>query len=154
MVRMLGVISLGLFIVFGLGIGAIFIFSSIQFNNLKNQNNSLSTQIASLQTTETQLVLLKDRISKVKVAENLPSALQNMTNFQPIESSLNGNSRMSELDVNSSKITASIVLASNSDLFSFMKTLGSLNKFSNVTLTSFSYNPAVGYLVGLSLSSK
>ena len=75
-VRMVGVIGLAFFLVFGLGISIYFIVSTITFNALKSETNSLKEQVKTLQTTEQQIVLLKDRIGKINMALGLPEAIK------------------------------------------------------------------------------
>lgn len=152
--RMLGVIALAVFLVFGLGLGAFFAVSSIELNGLNSSNDALKSQLTSLQTTEAQLVVLKDRIAKIKLAQAIPSATKNLTDFNPFLSSLTSGTGISELDVDTAKISTSIVFTSNSDLTSFIKTLSASTLFKNVSLTTFGYNPTNGYLVSIAVTTK
>jgi len=152
--RMLGVIALGAFIVFGLGIAAFFIFTSIQLNSLNSTNSTLESQITGLETSETQIVLLKDRIGKIKTVQSVPSAIANLNNIVPIITPLSVESSVNELDVAPTKISASVNFRSNSDLSNFLKGLSTSTSFKNVTVTSFAFNPASGYLVGLDIVGK
>ena len=151
--RMFGVIFLAIFLVFGLGMVTIFMIYSIQLNNLKNSNSVLTSQIASMQSTETQLVLLKDRIAKIKIADSSSSAIDSVKTFMPLVAVLGASSRVNELDIDSSKITSSLTFSSGTDVSAFIASLSN-TKFAGVSLTSFSFNPAVGYLVGLDIQNK
>lgn len=152
--RMLGVIFLGVFIVFSLGVTAFFIFSSIQLNSLNQSNATLTSQISGLETSETQMILLKDRIAKIKTVQKIPGAVKNLDNISPIITALSADSPVSELDVSPAKIAASIDFRSNTDLANFLKTLSASTAFKTVTLTSFSFNPANGYLVTIDITAK
>ncbi len=152
--RMLGVIFLALFIVFGLGVTAFFILSSIQLSSLNQTNGSLTSQISGLETSETQMVLLKDRIAKIKTVKNLPSAIANLDKINPVLTTLSAESPVAELDITPVKISTSINFKSNTDLSNFLKNISSSKVFKSVTMTSFSFNPATGYLVSLDIAAK
>lgn len=152
--RMLGVIALAVFLVSGLGLGAFFAISSIELNNLNTANDSLKSQEATLSKTEAQLVVLKDRIAKIKIAQAVPSSTKNLTNFDPLLSSLSTGTKIGELDVDTAKITASMDFTSNSDLRSFVNAISTSSIFKNVTIASFSFNPTTGYLVNLTIATK
>lgn len=152
--RMLGVIALAGFLVFGLGLAAFFIVSSIELNGLNSSNNSLKTQLSSLGTTEAQLVVLKDRIAKIKIAEGIPSSTKNLVDFDSYLSALSGTTSISELDVNPVKITTSLVFTSGSDLTAFTKALSASTTFKNVSFASFNFNPTSGYLVSVEVTAK
>lgn len=152
--RMLGVIALAVFLVFGIGLGAFFAISTIELNNLNSTNDSLKSQLSVLSKTEAQLVVLKDRIAKIKIAEAIPSATKNLSDFNPFLSTLSPSTKVGELDVDPSKITVSMVFGSNSDLNAFVNSVSAATVFQNVTVSSFSFNPASGYLIGISIKSK
>lgn len=152
--RMLGVIALGAFIVFGLGIAAFFVFTSIQLNGLNSTNSTLESQITGLETSETQIVLLKDRIGKIKTVQRVPSAIASLNNIIPVITPLSVEASVNELDVSPTKISASVNFRSNSDLSNFLKGLSTSTSFKTITLSSFAFNPASGYLVGVDIVDK
>lgn len=152
--RMLGVIALAAFLIFGVGIGAFFIISSIQLSGLNSSNNSLKSQILAQSQTESQVVLLKDRVKKIKLALNQPSSIKNLTNINPYLSVLGASSSVGELDVDATKMTATVNFKSNTDLSNFIQSITSSTAFKNVTETSFGFNPLSGYLIGISFESK
>jgi|GEM_PF-1371342 len=153
-IRMLGVIGLVGFLVFGLGLIGFFVFSSFQLSNLNSQNDTLKGQLTTLSTSETQLVLLKDRIAKIKIVQGLPTSDKNLTNFRKYISGLSGSSTVNELDVDPGKITAAIDFRSNSDLTTFLTSLSENTEFKVIDLSSFGFNPATGYLVSLTVTPK
>ena len=152
--RILGVISLAVFLVFGLGLGAFFIISSIQLNSLNSANDSLKSQLTTLKTSEAQLVVLKDRIGKIKLAQNIPTAVKNLTAFEPLVSSFSGSTVVSEIDIETAKVSTSINFKSNSDLTAFVKAISTAAIFRSVTFSSFSFSPAGGYLLGVTAVPK
>lgn len=151
-IRMFGVISLGVFLVFGLGVAIFFILSSVALNNLNKTNDVLTSQIQSLETSETQMVLLKDRIGKIKIVQNLPSAAKNLDSINSLIASIPSSDPVNGLELTPSKISMSINFNSNSDLSGFLKSLSSSSSFQAISLTSFTFNPVSGYLVGIDIT--
>jgi Tfp pilus assembly protein PilN len=150
--RMLGVIALGAFLVFALGLAAFFIFSSFQLRALKANEDKLKSDIASSETSEQQIVLLKDRLAKVKIAQSTQSGVKNLEKIDPFIAGLSGSTILTELDVDSQKVDLSILFKSNNELSTFLKTLTDSKVFQSVVLTSFGFNPLTGYLVTIRLN--
>lgn len=152
--RMLGVIGIAFFLVFTLGISAFFILSTVTLNGLNSNIGSLKSQIAALETTETQVVLLKDRIGKINTALNLPNSIKNLDVVNPVISNLSPSTSLSELDVDTQKVDISMIFTSNADTSAFIKSLSDSQNFKTATLTTFSYSPGGGILVGVRLIPK
>jgi type II secretory pathway pseudopilin PulG len=154
LVRPLNVVLLSLFVVVVLGMGGFFIFSSLSLQSLTSSNNNLKNQIQTQESAQQQIVLLKDRLSKIKTVEVIPNANKNLSGIDPFLTSLSGGSLISDLDVEPQKTSTSIVFKTNSDLTNFIKSLDSNSVFSTITLGTFSYNVTGGYLVGLDFAGK
>lgn len=154
--RMLGVIGLALFLFFALGISAFFISSTMTLNGLNSDNGSLKDQIKTLQSSEQQVVLLKDRIGKINTVLGLPDAIKTLNIIEPFISNLSASSSLSQLDIDPIKIDLSLQFSSTADTSAFIKSLSNMKSlpdskvFTSVVLTSFGYNPISGYLVGVS----
>lgn len=152
--RMLGVISLAFFLVFALGISAFFIFSTATVSSLNRDVDALKSQISTLETTETQAVLLKDRLGKIKTALNLPSSVKNLDAAAPLISNLSPTASLNAFDVDPQKADLSIVFTTTSDTSAFIKSLSVSKNFTTATLMSYSYSPSGGILVGVRLIPK
>lgn len=152
--RMLGVIGLAAFLIFGIGMGAFFLISSGELNSLKTNNDSLKSQILAEATSEQQLVLLKDRVKKIQTALGLPSSIKNLTSIDSILPTSSESFTLSELSVDTTKIALNATLRSNADLSTFMKSLAGVMDFKFVTLSSFAFNPTSGYSVGVTFGNK
>lgn len=148
--RPLNVILLGIFLVTGLSMAGFFIFSSITIKNLNTTNNTLKRQIQSLQTAQQQVVLLKDRLGKIKKAYTKPSAIKNLNTMEPVLAILPDTASVSELDIDTQKTTVTVNFKTNQGLTNFMTNVSSQTSFSSISLDSFSYGPLDGYLVGFS----
>lgn len=152
--RTLGVISLGLFIVFILALSAIFVYSSVSLNNLNSANTGLKGRINGLETSETKIVLLKDRIGKIKLVQGIPTAIKNLDSINSVLTPLSFESTVNDLNVSSSKVSASVTFKSNSDISVFLENLSDSASFQTVSLSNFSFNPVSGYLVSITAVGK
>jgi hypothetical protein len=152
--RPLNVILLALFLVMALGMGGFFIFSSLSLKSLAAGNDSLKSQIQAQSVAQQQIVLLKDRLGKIKTVQGVATAAKSLSDMNPLLSLVTGDSTLSELNVDPQKITASVAFKSNSDLTDFLKGISSNTNYSSVLLGTFNYNPAIGYQVSLEFIKK
>ncbi len=151
-VRPLNVTLLAVFLASALGMAGFFIFSSVTLKNLNSVNNNLKSQIQSQQAAQQQVVLLKDRLSKIQRVQSTPGASKNLALVIPFVNAIGDDSVLTELDLDSQKTALSIGFKSNTNLTNFIKSLNSQSPFSSITLNSFNYNPVSGYLVEFSLT--
>ncbi|QQG41385.1 MAG: hypothetical protein HYV90_04475 [Candidatus Woesebacteria bacterium] len=145
-VRMLNVILLSGFIIFGLGLAAFFVFSSIQLQGISSEVDALKSQIVSQEKTEQKAVLLKDRLSKIKAVQAVASSNKILNKIEPFLANIGQNSSLNELDIDPQKLDLTVIFRSNSELGVFLSTLRGSDVFKSVTLTTFGFNPASGYL--------
>jgi hypothetical protein len=148
--RPLSVILLLLFLVTTIGMGGFFLLSSMSLRSLTAGNDNLKGQVQAQNAAQQQIVLLKDRIAKIKTVQGIPTATKNLIGFDPLLGLVTGNSLVSELGVDTQKITASIVFKSNSELTNFLRSINSNTLYSSVSLATFNFSPAMGYQVSLS----
>lgn len=153
-VRAFNLIFTALFVIFTIGLSAYFIFASIMLKNKLASVDSLKNKIKTLQTSEQQMVLLKDRIKKINTAQAKSSSLTNLDAIDPILSTLSQESQITELNVDIAKIVFLISFKSTSDLTNFFENLSKSTGFKSATLTSFGFNPITGYLAGISVIPK
>lgn len=151
-IRALGVILLAVFIMFIVGVSAFFIFESINLKNITNDMSDLGNQIKAQETSEQQIVLLKNRIGKIVILQKQPNSSKNLSAIEPFLATLPGNTPINELNVDSQKITLSLTFKSNSALSTFFSSLNNTSSFKSVVLSSFGFNPVSGYLLGLNIS--
>lgn len=154
MSKSLSVITMVVFMLFSLGLGAYFIFSKITLDKSQKEVDQLKAQIKALEGSEQQLVLLKDRLAKISTIKSTPNALKNIVNFDSILANISSNSVIDEVNITSSKINTSYKLASNADFSTFISNLKNTQFFNNVDLLSTNFNPRDGYLVDFSLENK
>ena len=150
--RMLGVIGLAGFVVFALGLTGFFIFSSFELRNLKAENDSFKGQITALNTSEQQVVLLKDRLKKIKTMQTIASSAKNLTSIEPLITAIGQDTTLTELSIDPQKVETSVLVRSNSELTAFLGNLKNSQVFKSIILTSFGFNPVSGYLINIRFS--
>lgn len=151
-IRALNVILVIAFLIFVVGIGGFFLISKSTLSSVEKNVDRLKTQIIAQESSEQQLILLKDRLSKISGIRTSRSILDNINNVNSLVSNLSVNSEISELDMDLTKIKLSMTIRSNDDLTMFMKNLGNTNIFKTIILTSFGFNPLSGYALGVNFS--
>ncbi len=149
--RALGIIFLAAFVIFAIGLSAFFFISSLQLRRMTAETEVLKSKIVSQQETEQKIVLLKDRINKIKIVKAMPSALTNLGKLNLILANLSPDSSLSELSIDSKKTEVSVLFRNSVSFANFLKTLKESDDFSQVTLKSFGFNPVNGYLVTVQL---
>lgn len=153
-IKSLNLILLSGFLVFGLALAGFFIASSIQLESLVSRENELKDQISSLKATEQKMVILKDRIGKIKSAKALKGINPGLTAVSPILSQMASDSSLSELTIDSQKVELSVNFRSRVELSNFLGNVKNSISFKSVVLTSFGFNPSTGYLLTLRLMPK
>ncbi len=152
--RSVGVILIALFLVFAVGTVAVFVISSVTLKNLNADIDKTTKQISASETSEQQIVLLKDRVGKIKIVQDLPSAFNNLIAIEPFLPITSPDSEVNELSVDSQKIALSLSFKSNDSLSSFLNTLSSSKALKSVIVSSLSLSPLVGYSLGVNITTK
>jgi len=145
-------VSVVVFIVFGLGVLGFFILGSLQLGNINSRQEALKAGIKQRETTEQRLVLLKDRIAKIKVAKGQDSSQEELEAIDQILGLTGEAASVSELSFDATKADLSLVFRDSSQLGVFLKALASSSPFETVILKTFGFSPTAGYLLGLSMS--
>jgi hypothetical protein len=152
--KAINVILLVGFLVSALGMGAVFVLNSVTLKNVDKNVDQLKAKVIVLESSEQQLILMKDRLSKIASIKAFPSTLTNITNINSMLTGLSGNSSISQMDMGLSKVDLSMIIKSNDDLSMFLTNVKNTNLFKSVTLSSFGYSPAGGYNIGTSFVGK
>lgn len=150
-------ITLVLTVVFlftAIGISALFIFSSLELKDLSQKEEELKEQIKARESTETKLILLKDRLAKIKSARSSKSSTEELTGVSQLLSVIGGSSRVPELTVDTQKAGIDVIFSNSSDLAVFLENLPTLTEFKSIIMTSFGFNPTNGYFLSLRLTSE
>jgi hypothetical protein len=144
-----------LFLLFSAGLGGFFVINNISLNSLNQNVSQLENQISAQETSEQQIVVLKDRVTKIEQAKSSPSALKTITDVNSVLANLSAGTSVSQFNANPTKADLSMSFTTNADLESFIQSFsGSSLPFGSAVLTSFGYSPSSGYQVGVSLTEK
>lgn len=142
------------FLIFCLGMVALFIVNKFAFDKVQNDTDKLKAQIKAQETSEQQLILIKDRLSKISAIKSRSDASNNIAGINSLVSDLSAKSRITEEDASSTKSSLSISIGSNVDLSSLIKNIEKTDAFKAVTLSSLGYSSVQGYVVMLDMSAK
>lgn len=149
--RAIGIIVTAIFIFFTIGVGVFLILSSTQLNNTQGRVQSLKSQIGSLEKSEQEVVLVKDRLKKISKVMGIANSSKNLGIVEPLLSEFSEMSKVTELNVDPSKISVLINFRNNQDMAVFFKQLNNSVDFKSAVLSSYSFNPLTGYLVGINM---
>lgn len=146
-----GALAVFLITVFGL-IGYLLV-GVFEIRNSETKQEQLKVSIRTLEQSEQRLVLLKDRLAKVKLAFSSESADEEAENIQTVLSAATSVG-ISELELKPLSIEVSVVAQSSSQLSSFLSFLENSDIFENIKVSSFGFNPTAGYIVSMELKEK
>jgi uncharacterized membrane protein YhiD involved in acid resistance len=152
--RALGIISIVAFLIFAVGLTIFFVVSTISLNGLNNSISQHKAQVAAQESSEQQIVALKDRISKIENAKSTPNALKTITDLDSLLTGLSTGSTINELDADSIKATMSLNIKSNDDLTAFLQAVSASKVFTSGIVSSFSFGPSLGYSIGVTLTGQ
>jgi uncharacterized membrane protein YhiD involved in acid resistance len=152
--KALGVIAMGAFLVFAVVIGAIFIVSNITLGSAKAKVNALKSQVAAQEKSEQQIVLLEDRLTKIGSVQKIPNSLASLITVEPFLTKFSGSVSVNQMQITPIGTTLSLNIKTNSDLTSLLTSIQNSDAFKSVELTSFSFNPTVGYSVEVAMVNK
>lgn len=149
--KALGVILIVIFVIFTIGAGAYFVYSKVTLGNLQTNVDQLKSQVKAQESSEQQLVLLKDRLSKISSLRSTPSAGKNVANLDTLFSNVSPASSANQIDISTQKIDITMIVRSNEDLTAFIQNLKNNKAFKSVNLASLGYTKNIGYSIIVSL---
>jgi hypothetical protein len=143
------VILSGIFVLVVL-LGIIFIvFLTSELNNSIAKQKNFTQNIKSLEGTEQKLFLIKDRIGKIKLAQNSKDADSLFNPLSHLLSNLPNGVSISTVEVDPTKTKFAVNSTNSLDAASFLNTLVTSGTYKKLILTGFSYTPETGYAITL-----
>lgn len=130
---------------------SLFVYFSLNLKNLDSSNLSLKETVSSLEKTEQQLALTKDKLSKILLVRSLDSAdinFENYKEFKTVTAEFPDIS-LGETEINSKGMEVSISSNNTSSFIGFLKKLGDFSKFPNASISSLNFSPEKGLLLNL-----
>lgn len=140
-----------LLIVASLVIAAYLIYLSTRIRSSVTREEVLKSEINSLEQTEQGLVLIKDRISKIKSVYALESADSQIETLVGFLQATPGDYRILEIQLSAKGVVLNVVFPSSDSFGAFYKALIEAKLYSSVTLRTFSLSPALGYVASFEL---
>jgi hypothetical protein len=137
---------------FLIGVVAMFILNSIKIKELKAQESGLKTAVSALEKTEKQLVLMRDRIIKVKKVWEMGATYINADAVRALITQNEGIVSFASLDITSKKVNLQVVSPTSSGVARFLSGLVASDLFKSINLKSLSFSPLAGYSLDLELS--
>jgi len=153
-VRILGVIGIAAFLVFAMGVLGFFVFNTISLSGLNANVAKLKSQVSAQEKSEQQVVLLKDRLSKIASIQKMPNSIPNLVASEPFLTGLSEDVTISQITIDSKSVDLSANIQTNSELSSFLQFFKSPGSFQNVNLMSFGFSPKSGYSVEINAVTK
>ena len=154
LVRSVAVISFSLLLITGLGISAFFIVNSLQIKNLNSANEELKGSIKSLEVTEQGLVLVRDRLGKVKQVLAQDSGADETAGLSKFITQVPQGVEMQEAIISKDGVETTFLATASTSLVQLMAGIISQESFKSVELVSFSFNPNAGYVASFNLKTK
>lgn len=133
------------------GVGYLIVLN-VQLKNLNSKKSQLMTSVESLETTEQQIVLVKDRIQKVNKVlgeNNTEASVESF--YNSVLSFVPPGVRVTEAKVTDESTTVSFIVTSSLSLTSLFANMTSSGDFSKIRLESLSFSPSLGYLVSVEM---
>jgi len=151
--RNVATVGLAVLLISGVGMGAFFILTSVEIRSSTARQDQLKTTVKSLESTEQSLILLKDRVGKVKQVLGADTVSPSVQKAGAIITSFPPDVAPKEIQIGDiTKIT--VTVSDTSELVKFMSALMAANKFKRVDLKGFSFSPTSGYLVSIEMADK
>lgn len=147
----LSIISVISLILTSLAMISLFVYFSINLKSLDSSNSILKETVLSLEKTEQQLALTKDKLSKIMLVKSLDSSDINFENYKEFKTITTEFPDLSlgETEINSKGMEVFISSNNTSSFISFLKKLNEFNKFPNASIQSLNFSPEKGLTLNL-----
>jgi len=152
--RAVNVIAIAAFLIFGVGMAAFFVISSVSLSGINNNITNLESQVKAQSASEQKMVLLKDRLTKISSAQKTPSSVPNLASISPLLLGLSPSAAVTQLQISPTTVKLSINLTNNTDLSLFLASVKESKYFKTINMTGFSLGPTTGYSVEISGEKK
>lgn len=154
LLRSILTIGFGIFVVAVLGLVGFFSVNTLSLRSSTARQEELKNSIRSFEQTEQGLILVKDRLSKVKEVEGKENAQNEIDALSTLFSQVPAGVTLSEAVISKEQLDTTFAVGNSAVLGQFMAGLIATEGFTKIELLSFSFNPTVGYLVSVGFSSK
>ena len=148
-VKKLIIVASGFFLTFViLGIGLILFFSN-QLDSSMARQSSLTQQIKTLENVEQKLILVKDRLTKINIAQAEVNATLKLETLNQILSTLPANVTLDQFTISTSSTLFTVTSKDSLGMATFLNKLVSGGLYKNVSLANFEFTPDAGYSISM-----
>lgn len=128
-----------------------FVYLDSSYKKIVDSNESLKSEITSLEKTEQQLVLTKDKINKIKNVRNSKTAMKTFAIFLEFKQFISNfpDLVLSEVEIDANKFSVSITSKEFSNVQDFLTQLVFSEDLKSVVLDSFGFSPRSGLSLNL-----
>jgi Tfp pilus assembly protein PilN len=127
------------------------VYYTNKLRSIQSQNESLQASINSLESEEEGLILVKDRVQKIQTLLNSREREKTFLKQKTIVGSIPQGMQFKSLKLEAGQSDVELLASSSIGLEELLTSLAEESDFSELTLSSVSFNPYRGYTLSLSV---
>ena len=140
------------FLVVGLLVLGSYFLLSYRINASTANQESLKNQIMALEQSEQKVVLIQDRLAKIKEIKASSNIVEEIGTLERVLGSVGENVVISQVELKPSVAKVVVNAGSSINLTRFLGELTSSNSYSKVVMESLDYSVTDGYEMSLSIT--
>lgn len=121
-------------------------------DGLKSEQSDLETQIEALKETETKLVLIEDRLTKIKSIQDSDIISPKIEKYQKLINGIPDNAIVTDLKIDDMESQTSFFAPDLDTVTKLLAKVLSDDDYTQVVLTDFSFTSSTGYSLSLGLN--
>ena len=137
----------GLFVVAAVAGGITLYLLNNRLNDLSSEQTGLKNSITNLQTSESQLILLKDRVGKIQTLLALRTGEALYDKQKGITNSLLPDMALTKNEISQGKSTIELSSNKSKSISDLMSIILSNTQLANLIMQEMTFNPYVGYKI-------
>lgn len=144
-IRKFTTVGFAVFIVCALGLLAFYLLNYFQLKDLTTEEKKLEASVKSLQTSEQQLILIRDRVTKAKEIWAAETVIDNLEAYKKLINNLTSEVVFTDASFDTKKTALTVSINNSTSLAQFMSQLVSQKDYETIVLKSFSFGNKTGY---------
>lgn len=149
--KTIGLVLLSIYMLGGIFFVGYTLFLKSQTKSVQNRIQTLKSDIRKLEMSEQKIVLLKDRLSKIKSIMKAKSSGETLLKVKKITDVFDSDVTIDELKIETNKVEVSLSFSTIKSLNNFMAGISTNTDFDTIRIDNYSFNPNIGYQVGVLL---
>jgi len=130
----------------------IFVADSTSLAKSINNQETLTISIKSMETTEIEYTVVKDRVSSIKTIFDAGNVVDDLEDLLSLTNTIPKETEISHAEINKKSTKLSFRSPNSSNLVETFAKVVSTERYKTVILETFSYNPDKGYIIELEMS--